>query len=85
MTDVRPFDNNTPAADEAVVLDDHRCRLNRLQNSTDTDTTAYDLDADRENLIMYTCYPFGTLQYTDQRYFIYCDYVSGPTVEPQQP
>lgn len=48
-----------------------------MKVASDTDTTAYDLDADEENLIMYTRYP-SALTYTDQRYRIYCDYVSGP-------
>lgn len=51
----------------------------------DTDTTAYDLDAAEENLIMYTCYPFGIVNPTDERFFVYCDYVSGPALELQQP
>lgn len=50
----------------------------------DTDTTAYDLEADNENLIMYTCYPFGIVNPTDERFFVYCDYVSGPTLQVGQ-
>ena len=49
--------------------------------ATDTDTTAYDLDATEENLIMYTCYPFDALGYTPLRYFVYAKYVSGPVIE----
>ncbi len=45
-----------------------------------TDTTTYDLDATEENLVLYTCYPFGTLQPTNQRYFIYGKYISGPEI-----
>ena len=52
--------------------------------ATDTDTTAYDLDATEENLIMYTCYPFGIINPTDERFFVYCDLVSGPSVVPQK-
>lgn len=33
-----------------------------------TDTSAYDLNANEENLIMYTCYPFDELGLTDQRF-----------------
>lgn len=55
------------------------------QVALDTDTTAYDLDATEENLIMYTCYPFGIVNPTDERFFVYCDYVSGPALELQQP
>lgn len=35
------------------------------------DSSAYDLDADSENLIMYTCYPFDELGLTSQRCFVY--------------
>lgn len=45
-----------------------------------TDTSAYDLSADTENLIMYTCYPFDELGLTDQRFFVYAKYVSGPVI-----
>ena len=34
---------------------------------------------------MYTCYPLGTTNYTDERFFVYCDYVSGPELVPLQP
>lgn len=43
-----------------------------------TDSTAYDLDAAEENIILYTCYPFGQLTPTPHRYFIYGKFVSGP-------
>ncbi len=45
-----------------------------------TDKSAYDLSADKENLVLYTCYPFNALGLTAQRYFVYCEYVSGPHV-----
>lgn len=44
------------------------------------DTTAYDLNATEENIILYTCYPFGILTPTTQRYFVYGDFVSGPAL-----
>ncbi len=37
-----------------------------------TDRSAYDLSADYENLIMYTCYPFDEFGLTSQRYFRVC-------------
>ena len=46
-----------------------------------TDTSAYDLSADKENLIMYTCYPFDELGLTDKRFFVYAKYVSGPQID----
>ena len=41
----------------------------------------YDLSADYENLIMYTCYPFDELGLTDKRFFVYAKYVSGPQID----
>lgn len=40
---------------------------------------AYDLTAGKEQLVLYTCYPFGKLNGTkDERMFVYLDKVSGP-------
>jgi len=47
----------------------------------DTDTTAYDLKSETENLIMYTCYPFEQLGLTPQRYFVYAKYLQGPKLD----
>ena len=44
------------------------------------DPTAVNLDQDEEELILYTCYPFYMLTLTRQRYFVYADKISGPTV-----
>ena len=41
---------------------------------------AYDLNADKENLILYTCYPFDELGLTPQRFFVYADKISGPKI-----
>lgn len=46
-----------------------------------TDETAYDLTADYENLIMYTCYPFDELGLTSQRFFVYAKLVSGTAID----
>ena len=45
-----------------------------------TDSSAYDLKADHENLVLYTCYPFNQLGLTPNRFFVYTRLVSGPTV-----
>lgn len=46
------------------------------------DNTAYDLSADKEQLILYTCYPFGNIvKDRSQRYFVYCDKIEGPTIK----
>ena len=42
-----------------------------------TDTTAYNLEQKKEELILYTCYPFGKLTGDrSDRFFVYCDRVS---------
>lgn len=45
-----------------------------------TDPTAYDLEKNQEQLILYTCYPFDRLGITAERFFVYADKVSGPEV-----
>ncbi len=45
-----------------------------------TDTSAYDLSKEEENLILYTCYPFDQLGLTPDRYFVYGKYISGPKI-----
>jgi sortase A len=41
------------------------------------DTTAYDLTQQKEQLILYTCYPFGQLVGDRRnRYYVYCDILS---------
>lgn len=45
-----------------------------------SDTTTYDLNATQENIILYTCYPFGQLSATPYRYFIYGKFISGPEI-----
>lgn len=42
-----------------------------------TDNTAYDLTQDKEQLILYTCYPFGELVGNrNKRFFVYCDRIT---------
>lgn len=56
-------------------------RITKAEVKENTDKTAYDLGADYENLIMYTCYPFDALGLTKYRYFVYAEYVSGPQID----
>jgi|LSQX01.1.fsa_nt_gb sortase A len=44
------------------------------------DKKAYDLSQEKEQLILYTCYPFNKLGLTSKRYFVYADKVSGPRI-----
>ncbi len=39
------------------------------------DTTAYDLSLEKEQLILYTCYPFGQVVGDRDRFFVYCEKV----------
>lgn len=41
---------------------------------------SYDLNADEENLILYTCYPFDQVGLTEKRFFVYAKKVSGPKI-----
>ncbi len=45
-----------------------------------SDESAYDLLQEKEQLILYTCYPFDTLGLTSKRFYVYADYVSGPRI-----
>lgn len=49
------------------------------------DPDAYDLEADEENILLYTCYPFGQIAVTDYRYMIYGSFVSGPEIAEETP
>lgn len=44
------------------------------------DKSAYDLAQKKEQLIMYTCYPFNMLGTLQNRYFVYGDKISGPVI-----
>lgn len=46
-----------------------------------SDKEAYDLNAEKENLVLYTCYPFDELGLTQNRFFVYAKYVSGPHID----
>ena len=68
----RDFASVQPGADVSFVTEygEYHYTVTGTRVATDTDTTAYDLDATEENLIMYTCYPLGTTNYTDERFFV---------------
>ncbi len=56
-------------------------RITKTAVKAYNDRSAYDLTADYENLIMYTCYPFDELGLTRDRFFVYAEYVSGPQID----
>lgn len=45
------------------------------------DKSAYNLRQNKEQLILYTCYPFNTIGLTSKRFFVYADKISGPVIE----
>ena len=60
----------------------YKYEITDMQIHDENDRSAYDLKADSENLIMYTCYPFERLSTRHKyRYFVYCSKISGPILE----
>jgi len=55
-------------------------KINSTRVAKADDKSTYDLNADEENLIIYTCYPFDTLGLTEDRFFVYGDKISGPEI-----
>lgn len=49
--------------------------------NADDYTSSYNLGADKENLIMYTCYPFDEIGMTTFRYFVYAKKISGIPID----
>ncbi len=55
--------------------------INDIQIRDRSEESACNLDADYENLVMYTCYPFDELGLTPQRCFVYAKFISGPALD----
>lgn len=55
--------------------------VTKFQVANAQDTTAYDLSAGEDNVILYTCYPLDTYGYKPDRLFVYGKYVSGPKID----
>lgn len=83
----RDLESVAQGADITITTDygEYHYTVARCAVVEETDTTAYDLDAEEENIILFTCYPFGILTRTTQRYLVYGDFVSGPSIVWQQP
>lgn len=59
----------------------YQYQVSRTEVRDHNDSSAYDLLQDKEELIMYTCFPFETMVGTKtDRLFVYCEKISGPTV-----
>ncbi len=51
---------------------------------TTEQTKVFQLDSKKEQLILYTSYPFGNLlKKSDKTFFVYCDKIAGPNVEEE--
>ena len=55
-------------------------QITETRIAASNDKSAYDLAQEKEQLILYTCYPFDTLGLTSKRFFVYADKVSGPAI-----
>lgn len=71
--------------DEFVFTTEYGIYRYKVSNIKIFDENSYDdgytLNADTEQLVLYTCYPFGTLNGTKtERMFVYLDKVNGPKV-----
>ena len=59
----------------------YRYQVRETKILNESDPQAVDLLQKKEELVMYTCYPFDMLSSTDQRFFVYADKVSGPVLK----
>ena len=59
---------------------EYHYRVTGTKIAQEDDTSAYDLTTTKPNMILYTCYPFGQVTLTSQRYFVYAEFVSGPEI-----
>lgn len=69
--------------DEIVITTNYgvyKYQVTETAITSETDKSAYDLGAQEEILILYTCYPFDTLGFTPQRFFVYAEKISGPEI-----
>lgn len=59
----------------------YQYQVSRTEVRDHNDATAYDLLQDKEELVLYTCFPFETMVGTKtDRLFVYCEKISGPAV-----
>lgn len=77
---------------ENVAIDDeftftttygiYKYRVSKINILSDQFEDAFDLNADKEELVLYTCYPFGALNgKKTQRMFVHLEPVSGPIIK----
>lgn len=59
-------------------------KITDIQVKNFNDSSAYDLaQKDKEQLILYTCYPLDGVGFKEQRMFVYADKISGPTIKEE--
>lgn len=70
------------AVDDIVEIETsygtYQYKVSETKVVNENDANAYDFGIDKEQLVMYTCYPFDMLSRTQYRYFVYCELISGP-------
>lgn len=70
------------AVDDIVEIETsygtYQYKITETKVVNENDTSAYDFTIDREQLVLYTCYPFDMLSHTQYRYFVYAELISGP-------
>jgi len=58
-----------------------RYKVDRIRKGKAADTDLWQLDAKKEQLVMYTCWPFGSIfGERSGRYYVYAAKVSGPVI-----
>jgi sortase A len=63
----------------------YQYRIKKSTIAAASDTLAYDLGQDEEQLILYTCYPYGTtVGVRTERHFVYGEKISGPTIKQKK-
>ena len=75
---------NAKAGQEIILktsYGNYRYKIRETAVKDSLDTTAYDLSADYENLVLYTCYPFDEVGLTGKRLFVYADLTDGIPIE----
>lgn len=84
MTDFLPL-KNVKVGDEFIFKTSYGIYTYKVRETKilkQDDKTAYDLLQDKEELVIYTCYPFETLVGNQQdRLFVYADKVLGPELK----
>ena len=56
--------------------------VTEIKIGSDDDDEVFDYISDDEQLVLYTCYPFGTLiGVKSERFYVFADKISGPVVE----